>query len=186
MSPNRLAFATLLGLLGIFPVASAQDRASTQPPAATAAPRLSEAQMDRLYGRLMGTWRLNMEKSFFFTEKPPQLPYGYTYQRVGANGVRFTSSDGESVQYYDGKQYPLADHGRTVMRVPIDEFTVDNVITTNGKRSSQRTQYLSGDGKVMLSLSKVTNERGEEVPASFRILEKVPEGTPVFVPKAKP
>jgi hypothetical protein len=141
-------------------------------------PQLTDVEFARLQDRLMGSWLLNAEKSTYFSpEKQSSFPYGFIYERAANRSVTYVGADGPSVQYYDGKVYPTAVAGETVTRTPLDEFTVDNVVSQHGKPSFHNTQFLSADGKVMVSISRRPNPQSGEIPVSFRVFDKVPDGT---------
>lgn len=53
-------------------------------------------------------------------------------------------------------------------------------------RTESAWQYYDGKASPTAIKGGTVNENGDEVPVSFRFFEKVPDGTPVFVPKAKP
>jgi hypothetical protein len=145
---------------------------------------LSQEEFDRLHRRAMGTWRLNREKSTIFSGDTLSVPNGYVYRSTDdGKGVRFTNGTGTSVQQWDGKAYG---DDSTISRAPIDEFTIDNVVGRNGHRTGRNTQVYSPDGQRVAYIVRRVDERGQETIVSIVIFERVPEGTPVISPPAKP
>jgi hypothetical protein len=146
--------------------------------------RLTQEEFDRLYSRAMGTWRLNREKSTIFSGDTLGVPNGYIYSPTeDRKGVKFTSASGRSVQQWDGKAYGET---TTIARAPIDEFTIDNVVSRDRHRTARNTQVYAPDGKRVAYIVRRVNEQGQETIVSIVIFERVPEGTPVFTPPAKP
>ena len=176
MTVRRL-LAFLLLLIPIVTSAQTGSRGSAITP--HPAP-LTDAQWSRLLDRLDGTWRINLEKSVFLLAPPPQNSADHIYVKDKTRrGITYKSSGDESFQVLDGQPYPsqLTPQPSTVARWPIDEFTVENVTTIQGKPRSILMQFLSPDGTSKIIVGRDIDERGEHTPSSVRYFDKVPDGT---------
>jgi hypothetical protein len=172
--PIRTAAVLLFAVAGL---ASAQGKTTAQ---SLTPNRLTQEEFDRLYNRAMGTWRLNRDKSTIFSGDTLGVPNGYIYSPTDdRKGVKFTSASRTTVQQWDGKAYG---EPNTIARAPIDEFTIDNVVGSNGRRTGRNTQIYAPDGKRVAYIVRRVNEQGQETIISMVIFDRVPEGTPVFTP----
>ncbi len=146
MSLQRLAIAALV----VVPIiAFAQDASRPQPKPAATQSRLTDAQLNRLLDRMNGTWKANVDKSVDLLGTSAASA-GFTYIKVPERkGIMFRTPEGESFQSLDGKPYKaqVGPNG-TVARLAIDEFTVENIVTREGRRTGRNTAYFSPDGKV--------------------------------------
>jgi hypothetical protein len=173
---------TLAFLLLVLPAHLLAQNRTTDP--SLTPNRLTEQEFNRLYARAMGTWLLNREKSTIFSGDTLGVPNGYIYSPTAdRRGVKFTSASGTSVQQWDGKAYGQT---TTIARAPIDEFTIDNAVSRDGRRTARNTQIYAPDGKRVAYVVRRVNEQGQETILSIVIFERVPEGTPVFTPPPKP
>ena len=156
--------------------------------------QLSSEEFERLMTRAMGTWILNRQRSILMSGNTFGVPEGYLYVRTDdGKGVKFTNSGGPttSIQYYDGKAYggvttSGGTTGSTIARMPIDEFTIDNITGSDGRRRGRNTQVYSPDGTKAAYIVRRVNEKGEETVISVVLYEKVPDGTPIPKPPADP
>ena len=183
MSLHRFAVAVLVSV----PILTFAQGPSRPHPKPSVTPRLTDVQLNRLLDRMNGTWRANVAKSVDL-QGTPASPTGFIYIKdAERKGIKFRTQDGESFQSLDGKPYPAqVSATSTIARLAIDEFTVENIVTRDGKRTSRNTAYFSPDGKVSMYITRDVNERGEETPRRFLFLEKVPDGTKVWAEKARP
>lgn len=171
----RLVFATAF----VFVLCGVGFAQGTTEPSLTPG-TLSPAEHARLLTRVVGTWRLNREKSIILNGDTLGVPNGYIYQpSADGKSVTFISNNGTSVQYYDGKAYGR-DGGNTIARAPLNEFTIDNVLGRNGRRSGRNTQMYSEDGTKAAYIVRRVDEQGVERVISVVLFEKVPDGTDVF------
>jgi hypothetical protein len=163
-------------------VTSAQDGAGAAPEPRPAP--LTDAEWGRLLDRLDGTWRLNLEKSTQFlpdgTATRPQTGGEHIYVKdAKRRGIGYKDATGESFQVLDGKPYPsqLMPQPTTVARWPIDEFTLENLVTRQGKPTSILMQFLAPDGQSKIIIGRSINEHGEQTPTAVSYFDKVPAGS---------
>ena len=192
-----------VALVALFPLTSAPSLEGALVPIATSAqdgfptsaiqPRpapLTDEQWERLLDRLDGAWRLNLQKSSYFLTAPPQNAVGgHIYVKDATRrGITYKSAGGESFQALDGKPSPsqLMPQPSTVARWPIDEFTVENVTTIQGKPTSILMQFLSPDGRSKIIVARNIDERGGQTPAAVMYWDKVPSGTEVWTDPPRP
>ncbi len=143
---------------------------------------LSQEETARLYNRALGTWRLNRDKSTIISGDTLGVPPGYVYSPTeDRKGVNFKSgsSNTTSVQMWDGKPYG---EKSTIARSPIDEFTIDNVLASNGRRTGRNTQIYSTDGTKAAYIVRRLTEQGLERVISVVLYEKVPDGSDISKP----
>jgi hypothetical protein len=141
---------------------------------------LTDGQWTRLLDRLDGTWRLDPEKSVNLLGPSPVNSGEHIYVKDETRrGITYKSSGKESFQVLDGKAYPsqLTPQPSTVTRWPIDEFTVENVTTMQGKPRSILMQFLSPDGTWKIIVGRNIDEHGAQTPASLMYWNKVPDGS---------
>jgi hypothetical protein len=118
---------------------------------------------------VLGTWRLNVEKSKFMpgpgwqsqTRIYRSTPAGVSVTWVGIGGR------GEKMQVtytykYDGQDYPMAGSGSydTLNAVRIDALTVKSEEKRNGKTVGIAMRTVSADGKVLTITDEGTNRKG--------------------------
>ena len=180
MSARRLIAAFLL-LVPLVAWAQTGSRGSEIQP--RPAP-LTDEQWERLLDRLDGVWQLNLEKSVYFLTAPPQgAPAGHIYVKdVARRGITYRSAGGESFQALDGKHHPsqLAPGSTTVARWPVDEFTLENLTSTDGKPTQILMQFLAADGQSKIIVARSIDENGGQTPAAVMYWDKLPDGTPVW------
>ena len=189
-----IALVGLLGFASVLLLVPIVTSAQSDSPASAVEPRpapLTDAQWNRLLDRLNGTWQHNLEKSnYYFLTAPPQTAGGgHIYVKdMTRRGITYKSAEGESFQVLDGKPYPsqLTPQPSTVARWPIDEFTVENMTTRQGKPTSILMQFLSPDGMSKIIVSRNIDEHGEQSPAAVMYWDKVPDGTEVWTDAGEP
>lgn len=178
----RKLIALIVLLLALPGVASTQNK--TTAPGGTPN-QLTPEEFERLMNRTFGTWIVNRTKSTIMSGDTLGVLDRYVYEPTeDRKGVKFTRGNEPTpiIQMYDGKPYGPAT--RTVARVPIDEFTVDNMIGINGRRQGRNTQLFSPDGTKSIYILRDVNQKGEETITSVVLFEKVPNGTPISKPPA--
>jgi hypothetical protein len=118
---------------------------------------------------VLGTWRLNVEKSKFMPG-PGWQSHTRVYRSTPA-GVSVTwtgiGGRGEKMQVtytykYDGRDYRMAGSGSydTLNAVRIDALTVESEEKRNGKTVGIAMRTVSTDGKVLTITDKGTNRKG--------------------------
>lgn len=142
----------------------------------------TEAQVERLLQRMLGTWRLNVAKSQYLVDAPPQqsfVTYGpakekwgitYSRRRVEADGSQ-VNLPGLDVQVLDGKERAYTSPSLAIVRRPIDEFTAealhyvkDPSIPPGFGFYGRSRQVFAPDGKTMtITTSYAAREGGEKV-----------------------
>lgn len=148
--------------------------------------QLAPDEYERLMKRVEGTWILNRAKSTLMSGDTLGVPEGYVYKlRPDRKGVYFTGSRGTSMQMYDGKPYAYGEKN-TIARLPIDEYTIDNITGADGKRRGRNTQVYSADGSKAVYIVRRIDANGVETVISSVLFEKVPEGTPIPKPPSDP
>lgn len=166
-------------LLIALPGAAALAQSKNLAPGGTPA-QLTPDEYERLMTRIEGAWVFNRAKSTAMVGESLPVPEGYTY-RIGPDrkGVYFTSAGASSSSYaaFDGKP-----HGspRGFARFPIDEFTVENIGSENGRRRSSNTQFYSPDGTKVIHIVRRQNAEGVETIVGTALYEKAPGGTPAL------
>ena len=133
---------------------------------------------------VLGTWKLNLEKSRYNPGQPPKsnvrqfvaFPDGFivsTISGISAQGIpTFTMSAAR----YDGKNYPLYNQvtlaemmmngtktRSTQAYKVIDDYTVEITNRESGKVTTVLTRKVSNDRKTMTLVTKGTNAQGEPV-----------------------
>src|SRR5258706_11595088 len=147
---KHIAIAVLLTL-----IAAAAPHAQEKATDCGAPPTLTDAQFERLVQRLVGHWRMNVEKSSFLGK--PQAQRSYTYSRAEGKGLRYAPTGGnQSIQCMDGKAYGGPGAG-SISRTPVNEFQVENLISSNGRVTTHNTQFISPDGTVIAYISRSVN-----------------------------
>ena len=119
---------------------------------------------------LMGTWKLNVEKSKY---TPGPGPKSQTLSwKMSATGFDFTvdsvNAEGKPTQQrasgnFEGKPYAFKGTTFSGMRTSkwVDGFTVEEVDTADGKVRASRTGVISKDGKILTVTGKGTNAQGQ-------------------------
>ena len=119
---------------------------------------------------VLGTWKLNVEKSKFVpgpgwqsqTRVYQSTPAGVsvTWRGVGASGEKMQVS---YTYNYDGKDYPMAGSGSydTLNAMRIDALTVRSVEKRDGKTVGVAVRSVSPDGKVLTITDEGTNRKGQ-------------------------
>jgi hypothetical protein len=131
---------------------------------------LSVAHSTSLDDPVLGTWKLNVDKSKFMPGPAWQsqirvyqtTPAGVSvaWTGVGARGekmqVRYTFK-------YDGRDYPMTGSGSydTLNAVRIDARTVKSEEKRNGKTVGVAMRTISPDGKVLTITDEGTNRKGQ-------------------------
>ena len=119
---------------------------------------------------VVGSWRLNVEKSTFRPGPPWQSQFR-TYQLTPA-GVSVTwtglGAKGEKMQVtyiyqYDGRDYPMTGSASydTLNAVRIDALTVKSEEKRNGKTVGIAVRTVSQDGKILTITDEGTNRKGQ-------------------------
>lgn len=120
---------------------------------------------------LVGTWKLNAEKSKFSPGPAPKA-MTVTYSAAGPDGVKIavdvTPSTGaaehwEMTAQYDGKEYPVKGNANadTVSLKKIDDLTGESTFKKGGKVTATNTRTLSKDGKTLTVTSVGTTVDGK-------------------------
>jgi hypothetical protein len=119
---------------------------------------------------VLGTWKLNVEKSKFMPGPAWQsqirvyqiTPAGVsvTWTGLGARGEKMQVS---YTYKYDGRDYPMAGSGSydTLNAVRIDALTVKSEEKRNGKTVGIAVRTVSPDGKVLTITDEGTNRKGQ-------------------------
>ena len=120
--------------------------------------------------RLVGTWKLNPEKSKYspgpgprsqtLTWKPSATGLDFTIDTVDAQGQKTQTQVSEK---FDGKPYPFktANYSGTRTSRFIDASTMEEIDTVDGKVRTTRRIAISKDGKVLTVTSKGVNAQGQ-------------------------
>ncbi|HYR45198.1 MAG TPA: hypothetical protein VER98_19350 [Terriglobia bacterium] len=127
---------------------------------------------------IIGTWRLNLEKSKFESGSPPkQQTRQYSQRRDGliVANIWSTNAQGnpsftQTVSKYDGKEYGQYNQttletfqatgtqtGNTQAFVMVDAYTVDITNKVDGRVATTSRRTVSEDGKTMTHVVKGTN-----------------------------
>ena len=128
---------------------------------------------DRFYSRYTGVWKVNMAKSRYIVGDPPKEAPSHTYSPIpGRKGIKYNN---DTVHLFDGREHPISSKqaGATVVREVLDEFTVSNVLRTNGKITSRNTLVLSPDGKSAVIVFINIDEQGQPTIRSLVHYDKV-------------
>ena len=121
---------------------------------------------------LIGTWKLNVEKS----KNAPFKSGTTTIERAG-EGVKYTvdlaSVDGTAYHWtftakYDGKDNPVTGNspfGDTVALTRVDPNTTRSTVKQGGKEMATQTTTVSADGKTRTTTTKGTDAKGQKIDA---------------------
>jgi hypothetical protein len=121
---------------------------------------------------LMGTWKLNVEKSKFSPGPGPKSqtlkwepqPTGFNFsaETVNAQGQATHVQNAGTV---DGKPYMVKGATLTMTRITkrIDEFNYEETDSVDGKLRTSRRAVMSKDGKTMTVTTTGTNAQGQQV-----------------------
>jgi hypothetical protein len=119
---------------------------------------------------VLGTWKLNVEKSKF---KPgPGWQSQIREYQATPTGVSVTwtgvGAKGEKVQVsytykYDGRDYPMTGSASydTLNAVRVDALTVKSEEKRNGKAAGVAVRTVSPDGKILTITDEGTNRKGK-------------------------
>jgi hypothetical protein len=129
------------------------------------------AQAAPLDDPILGTWKLNAEKSTF-TPGPGWRSQIRVYEAIPA-GVLVTwtgvDADGQNMQVsytyqYDGRDYPMKGSASydTLNAVGIDERTVRSEEKRDGKIVGIAVRSVSSDGKLLTITDRGTNRKGQK------------------------
>ncbi len=120
--------------------------------------------------RLVGTWKLNIEKSKFNPGPGPQSQtltwkrsatgLDFTIDTVNAQGQKTQSHTSEN---FDGKAYPFKTATLSGTRTSkfLDADTLEEIDTVDGKLRTTRRIAISKDGKALTITGKGTNAQGQ-------------------------
>src|SRR5262245_46764653 len=143
-SVGRRGFLGLIGFT-LVPAALFAENAGTGDGGSVT---LTPEQFDRMYKRLMGKWRLVPDKSTFFVGSAPKNPNSFIYTPAPDQALGFANENGASAAKFDGKLYDASPTipGTMLARILHDEFTVENVLSRNGKVTARNLQYYAPNG----------------------------------------
>jgi hypothetical protein len=121
---------------------------------------------------LIGTWKLNVEKS-----KNALFKSGTTTIERAGDGVKYTvdlaGADGTAYHWtftakYDGKDNPVTGNspfGDTVALTRVDPHTTRTIVKQGGKEMATQTITVSADGKTRTTTTKGTDAKGQGIDA---------------------
>ena len=121
---------------------------------------------------LIGTWKLNAEKS-----KNTTFKSGSTKIEQAGDGVKYTvdlvGADGTAYHWtftakYDGKDNPVTGNspfGDTVALTRVDAHTTQTIVKQGGKETATQTITVSADGKTRTTTTKGTDAKGQKIDA---------------------
>ena len=120
---------------------------------------------------LMGTWKLNVEKSKYtpgpgpksqtLTWKPSATGFDFTVETVSLkSGQTFQQRASGNLE---GKPYAFKGSIQSGMRTTkwIDTFTLEEVDTVDGEVTNSKTAVISKDGKILTVTTKGVNAQGQ-------------------------
>lgn len=131
---------------------------------------------------ILGTWRLNLEKSKFESGPPPKgqtRQYSLRYDGLMVANIWSINAQGnpsftQTVSKYDGKEYGQYNQttleafqatgtktGNTQTFAVVDTYTVDIINKIDGRVASTSRRTVSEDGKTMTHVVKGTNAQGK-------------------------
>jgi hypothetical protein len=131
---------------------------------------------------IVGTWRLNLEKSQFESGSPPkgqtreysQRRDGLIVANIWSINAQGNPSFTQTVSKYDGKEYGQYNQttletfqatgiqtGNTQAFTVVDVYTVDIVNKIDGRVATTSRRTVSEDGKTMTHIVKGTNAQGK-------------------------
>ena len=121
---------------------------------------------------LIGTWKLNVEKS-----KNALFKSGTTTIERAGDGVKYTvdlaGADGTAYHWtftakFDGKDNPVTGNspfGDTVALTRVDPHTIRTIVKQGGKEMATQTTTVSADGKTRTTTTKGTDAKGQRIDA---------------------
>ena len=121
---------------------------------------------------LIGTWKLNVEKS-----KNALFKSGTTTIERAGDGVKYTvdlaGADGTAYHWtftakFDGKDNPVTGNspfGDTVALTRVDSHTTRSIVKQGGKEVATQTTTVSADGKTRTTTTKGTDAKGQSIDA---------------------
>ena len=179
-------------VLAQIPVESVTELSAELPVSISPAPDVRVLAPAPTSNVVLGTWKLNPEKSNYGPAQPPRssvrqfiaLPDGFivsTISGISAQGIpTFTMSAAR----YDGRNYPLynqvslANFMMKGTKTPatqaykvIDDHTVEITNRENGKVTTVLRRTISADRRTMTVVTKGTNAQGQAVD-SVEVFEK--------------
>jgi hypothetical protein len=131
---------------------------------------------------IVGTWRLNLEKSKFESGPPPrgqtrqysQRDDGLIVANIWSINAQGNPSFTQTVSKYDGKEYGQYNQttletfqatgtqtGNTQAFKVVDGYTVDITNKVDGRVATTATRTVSRDGKTLTHVVKGTNAQGK-------------------------
>jgi hypothetical protein len=131
---------------------------------------------------IVGTWRLNLEKSKFESGPPPKgqtRQYSQRYDGLIVANIWSINAQGnpsftQSVSKYDGKEYGQYNQttletfqatgihtGNTQSFAVVDAYTVDITNKVEGRVATTSRRTVSEDGKTMTHIVKGDNAQGK-------------------------
>jgi hypothetical protein len=144
------------------------------------APRLTDAEFQRLYDRMTGIWDFQGDKSTYTRGEPPKRWY-VIYEADGDKAIKYTNrscdTDGQEIvrvsrQVLDGADYARSGSDTSIARLPVDEFTISTTIRNAGTLTARNTQFFSADGQRMTITLRRNTEEGESV-TTINVYDKV-------------
>lgn len=142
---------------------------------------------------IVGTWRLNLDKSKFESGPPPksqtrqysQRDDGFIVANIWTINAQGNPTFTQTVSKYDGKEYGQynqttletfqatgAKTGNTQSFTMVDAYTVDITNKVDGRVAATTTRTVSQDGKTMTHVVKGTNAQGKPY-ANVLIFDRV-------------
>jgi hypothetical protein len=121
---------------------------------------------------VIGTWKLNAQKSTF-NAGPPIKSQTRTYSQVGQRislVMKTTGADGkettsETMYQFDGRDYPVTGSPDfdSLSAQQVDTQTAKFTLKRGGKAVGTTTRTVSKDGTTLTSKMKVTNAGGQQM-----------------------
>jgi hypothetical protein len=122
----------------------------------------------------VGTWKLNLAKSKYSGEKPPQSATRTVVAQGGGEKVTYEgiAADGSPISYgyttnLDGKDSPISGKqsfgADTVAIKRVDANTLTGFSKKSGKTLFTTKGVVSHDGKVLTQMTKGTNGEGQPI-----------------------
>ena len=145
---------------------------------------LSDEEFERLMSRMMGTWELQVDKSTV-TSGLTLRKQTVTYERASDNSISFTSqgiaAEGAEfkdwgTQVFDGKLYQMKGtaSNRAARKTPVDEFTIVNQITQDGKPFARSALVFSADGQRLTNIIRDAEDRITVIAVFDKVADPAP------------
>jgi hypothetical protein len=120
---------------------------------------------------LVGTWKLNQEKSKF-SPGPAPKSMTVTYSAVGDDGMKIvvdvvpavgTAEHWEMTAHYDGKDHPVTGNPNadTIVLKKVSDLRGESTFKKGGKVTATNVRTLSSDGKTLTITSAGTTVDGK-------------------------